>query len=180
MLELVNEKVTLREFSLQHLHDKKYFSWLRDLDVVTPLYRIEYLKPIDFASVEKYVEDLLKSPNDCFFAVHDTASQEFIGTHRLGHINWRAGLADIGVMIGNKAFWGKGFGNAILKLSIPYSFKTLSLRKLTGGTPKTNLAMCHCFEKNGFVLEGVKRQELFINGEYVDHMLYGLLKEEAL
>jgi [ribosomal protein S5]-alanine N-acetyltransferase len=179
MLELVNEKVTLKEFSEENLYDKKYFSWLRDLEVVTPLYRTEYLKPIDFKSVENYVQNLLKSPNDCFFAVYATQTNEFIGTHRIGHINWRAGIGDLGIMIGDKTHWRKGVADSVLKLSIPYCFKTLSLRRLTGGTPKTNIAMCKCFEKNGFTLEGTKRQELLINGQYVDHVFYGLLKEEV-
>jgi len=53
------------------------------------------------------------------------------------------------------------------------------LRKLTGGTPEINTAMCRCFEKVGFMQEGIKRKELLINGKFVDHVLYGLLKEET-
>lgn len=179
MLELIGEKVILREFTEKNLLDAKYYSWLRNLDVVTHLYRLEYLKPINFSRVENYVRNLLESDNDCFFAIYHKTSGAFIGTQRVGHINWRSGLADIGIMIGDQAFWGKGLGSDALKVAIRYAFTTLSLRKVVGGTPQNNISMCRCFEKIGFVKEAVKRKELLINGEYIDHIHYGLLKEEA-
>lgn len=179
MLELVGEKIILREFSKENLYDENYFRWLRNLDVVINLYRIEYLKPINFKLVEEYVQNLWQSDTDCFFAIYDKASQKFIGTQRIGHINWRAGIADMGIMIGDTEYWGKGCGNAALELAIKYSFTTLSLRKLGGGTASNNIAMCRCFEKLGFIREAVKRKELLINGKFIDHVFYGLLKEET-
>lgn len=178
MLELTGEKVVLREFSKENLYDKRYQQWLRDLDVVTSIYRMEYLMPLDFSTIEKYVVDMLASDKDAFFAIYHRSSQMFIGTFRIGHINWRSGVGDVGIMIGDKEFWGQGLGKETLKLGIQYAFKTLSLRKLTGGTPRSNKSMCSCFEKAGFLQEGIKRKELLIAGNYDDHMLYGLLKEE--
>lgn len=178
MLELTGEKVILREFSKENLYDPRYYEWLRDLDVVTALYRMEYLMPLSFSDIEQYVENMLKSEKDAFFAMYHRASQMFIGTFRLGHINWRSGVADIGIMIGDKEFWGQGLAKETLKLGIHYAFNTLSLRKLTGGTPSSNTSMRHCFEKAGFTQEGLKRKELLINGDYEDHVLFGLLKED--
>lgn len=179
MLELIGDRVILREFTDKNLFDEKYYSWLRNLDVVTHLYRLEYLKPIPFNRIIDYVKGLLESENDCFFAIYHKSTETFIGTQRLGHINWRVGLADVGIMIGDQSYWGKGLGSDVLKLIVEYAFNSLSLRKLGGGTARNNVAMCRCFEKNGFVQEAVKRKELLINGEYVDHIHYGLLKEEV-
>lgn len=179
MLELIGKKVILKEFSKENLYDQKYYSWLRDLDVVKNLYRMEYLKPIEFKTIEQYVQTIWESENDCLFAIYDKTTQYFIGTHRLGHINWRSGVADIGLMIGDKEYWGRGFATEALELCIEYAFTTLSLRKLIGGTPSINSAMCRCFEKAGFTKEGTKRQELLIDGKYVDHVLYGLLRYET-
>jgi ribosomal-protein-alanine N-acetyltransferase len=179
MLELVGEKIILREFSEENLYDKNYYQWLRDLAVVEGLYRIEYLKPLLFGNIERHVKNLLASENDCFFAIYCRATQKFIGTQKIGHINWRAGIGDIGLMIGDKNYWGKGLGTNVLQVALKYAFTTLSLRKLTGGTPKINAAMCRSFEKVGFMQEGVKRKELLINGKFIDHILYGLLREET-
>jgi [ribosomal protein S5]-alanine N-acetyltransferase len=178
MLERIGEKIILREFSRENMHDNRYFQWLRDVDVVMPLYRTEYLLPIDFSLVEKYVENMLLSNQDAFFAIYHRSSEMFIGTFRLGHINWRSGIADVGMMIGDKEFWGQGLGTEVLSLGIEYAFNVLSLRKLIGGTPGSNGAMRRCFEKTGFKQEGIKRKELLIAGQYDDHVLYGLLKED--
>ena len=178
MLEVAGEKIILKEFTDENLYDSRYFSWLRDIDVVLELYRLEYLKPMHFSEVETYIKKLFMSENDCFFALYHRASLKFIGTVKIGHINWRVGIADLGLMIGDKEFWGQGIGSEAVKTAVNYAFQTLSLRKVSGGTASTNIAMCRCFEKVGFKQEAIKRKELLMRGEYVDHLHYGLLKEE--
>lgn len=178
MLELMGDKVILREFTPNHLGDPDYFKWLRDPQVTTSIYRLEYLLPLQFHQVEEYVHQLWKSGKDCFFAVHDLADGQFIGTQRIGHIDWRAGHADMGVMIGDKSRWGKGLATQALRLACGYAFTVLSLRRLTGGTSANNTAMARCFTRLGFVNEGRLRSHLLLNGQYEDHLLFGLLREE--
>jgi len=176
MLELRGTNVLLREFTRDHLNDPAYFRWLRDPEVVIPIYRMEYLLPLRFEQVASYVETLWASGKDCFFAVHDRGTGAFIGTQRIGHIDWRAGIADLGVLVGEREFWGRGVATEAVRLACKYAFDTLSLRRLTGGTPASNEAMCRCFRKLGFEEEGRLRQQLLIQGKYEDHVLFGLLK----
>lgn len=178
MLELVGQNVVLREFTKENLNDARYFSWLRDLEVVTQIYHRDYLLNLNFSAVEEYVNALLKSGTDCFFAVYDRKTNNFIGTQKIGHINWHSRVADMGIIIGDKDFRGKGYSKDILNCALKYAFGPLSLRRLTGGTSGTNVAMQKCFESLGFVKEGVLRSQLLINGEYADHVLYGINKEE--
>lgn len=178
MLQIEGEKIILKEFTKDNLYDEKYFSWLRDPEIVSQLYRIEYLLPISFVEVEKYVESVWDSKNDCFFAVYLKENNEFIGTQKIGHINWRSGIGDVGIMIGAKSHQGKGLSKDILNTAMGYAFNYLCLRKLTGGTSQNNLAMQKCFEGLGFKKEGTLRLQLLINGKYRDHLLYGILKDE--
>ena len=78
----------------------------------------------------------------------------FIGTAKIGHINWRSGIADVGIMIGEKKYWGKGLGTEVVNLITKYAFDYLSLRKLVAGTNANNIGMCKCFFSNGFKKEG--------------------------
>lgn len=178
MLELSGRKVVLREFGQDHLNDPKYFAWLRDPEVVLPIYRMEYLLPLSLDAVRSYVESLWKSGRDAFFAIHEKESGTFVGTQRVGHIDWRSGVGDIGVLIGDRACWGKGYATDAVRTACGYSFETLSLRRLTGGTPASNEAMCRCFRRLGFREEGRLRKQLLIRGRYDDHVLYGLIKDE--
>jgi RimJ/RimL family protein N-acetyltransferase len=180
MLAISGSKTVLKEFTREHLHDERYFRWLRDVEVVLSIYRVEYLLPITLESVEKYVNSVLSSGTDCFFAVHDKTTDEFVGTQRIGHIDWRAGTADIGVLIGDRAHWGKGYATDAVRAACRYAFDILSLRRLTGGTPSSNEGMRRCFAKLGFKEEGCRRSHLLIRGQYEDHIVYGLLKEEFI
>ncbi len=177
-MQLEGKSVVLKEFTEQHLQDPRYLAWLRDFDIVIPIYRLEYLMPLQFAEIEQYARTMMSSKNDCFFAIHHKDSNEFIGTLRIGHINWRSGVADIGIIIGEKKYWGKGLAAEAVTTACEYAFTTLSLFKLTGGTPGSNTAMCKCFSKAGFVQEGRLRKQLLINGDHIDHVLFGLLKED--
>jgi ribosomal-protein-alanine N-acetyltransferase len=178
MLELTGQRVLLREFTKDHLHDPIYFSWLRDLEVVIPIYRTEYLLPLHFDQVVAYVESLWKSGKDCLFAVHDRATGAFVGTQRIGHIDWRSGVGDIGVLIGERQAWGRGVATEAVSIACNYAFQTLGLRRLTGGTPASNEAMCRCFKRLGFEEEGRLREQLLMRGKYEDHLLFGLLKDQ--
>lgn len=178
MLELIGNRVILREFTRENLNDVRYFLWLRDIDVITQIYHRDYLLNLDFSEVEKYVNALMKSGSDCFFAVYDKETTSFIGTQKIGHINWHSRIADIGIIIGDRNYRGKGYSREILQCAMQYAFGPLSLRRLTGGTSGTNVAMQRCFESLGFSREGVLRSNLLINGEYTDHVLYGIMKEE--
>lgn len=178
MLELVGVNIILREFSEENLHDEKYFKWLRDLDVVETINRIEYILPIKFSEVEKYVNNLWNSSHDAFFSIYTKDKNEFIGTQRVSEINWRTGTANLGILIGEREYWGKGIAKDSISVICDYCFNKLSLRRLVANTLATNIAMGKCFERLGFKLEGILREDSLIKGKYVDRNLYGLFKNE--
>jgi len=178
MPTLSGERVELRDFSPAHLDDPRYAGWLADPEVVKTIYRLEYLLPCPPEEIRDYASRLMRSRNDGFFAIHWREDGRFVGTLRIGHIDWRAGLGDIGILVGDRDFWGRGIATEAVALACDHSFRYLSLRKLTGGTPATNTAMCRCFERLGFRREGTLRRQLLLGGEFVDHALYGLFRDE--
>lgn len=178
VLQLQGERVDLREFTEEHLQLPNYSAWLRDLEVVQGIYRLEYLKPLNVSEIEKYARSMIASKDDCYFGIHLKQDGQFVGTAKLGHIDWRTGTGDVGVLIGEKGMWGKGLATDAVQTLCSYAFKTLSLRKLTGGTAANNLGMISCFQKLGFIEEGRLRQKLLMNGNYIDQLLFGLFPSE--
>ena len=177
-LKIAGKQIYLKEFTEENLYDPKYAKWLKDIEVVKTIGRAEYLKPFQFSEIENYVKRLWESKNDCFFAIYYRKNQEFIGTLKIGSIDWYNRVADIGIMIGNRNYWGKGLAKDAVSSASNYAFKYLGMRKLIGGCLKTNIAMCKCFEEVGFRREGNRKQQIFFEGKYVDHVIYGMLKEE--
>lgn len=153
-----------------------YLSWLRNIKTIEMIGRQEYLLAMDIDQIRAYVKKLNLSDNDSFFKVYYMG--KFIGTFKVGHIDWRLKSADLGIMIGDIKFQKKGLSTKIMLLGIRYSFDILGLRRLTGGCYAENLAMCKCFESCGFKLEGKERESVTLGDRYTDHILYGLLKRE--
>jgi len=174
---LQGKMLRLEEFSNKHLHDPKYYAWLQDKEVVETLGRSEYLTSFPFCIIEDYVINLKSSNNTYFFASYFKEDNEFIGTVRL-RVDWQLKTADFGMMIGDKKYWGRGLlKDAMLTLSV-YAFKKLGMRKVIVGCLSTNIAVCKCCERLGFKKEAVLRKEVPFRGEFVDHILYGVFKDE--
>lgn len=177
-LTIFGEKIYFKEFTEDNLYDERYHKWLRDISVVRGIMRVEYLKPMQFSEIENYVKRLWSSNQDCLFAMYFKENNEFIGTLKIGAIDWQSKAADIGILIGNKDYWGKGICKDAVPTLCDYAFKYLNMRKLIGGALVTNVAMCKCFEHTGFKKEGTLRKQNFFEGEYIDLILYGIFKSE--
>jgi ribosomal-protein-alanine N-acetyltransferase len=177
-LTLQGAIVSLEEFSEQDLEAQAYYRWLRDPEVVMTICRLEYLLPLSAEAIQDYARTLMRSDRDAFFSIVLKENDAFIGTLRIGHIDWRTGEADIGILIGEKSYWGKGVATDAICTACRYAFDTLSLRRLTAGTTASNLAMCRCFTRLGFQLEGRLRGKDLIRREYVDHLLYSVFRDE--
>jgi RimJ/RimL family protein N-acetyltransferase len=73
---------------------------------------------------------------------------------------------------------GKGLAFESYKLFIPYIFYTFFLHKVSLEVLVTNKRAISLYHKLGFFAEGVKREEVFKNGIYVDSLIMSLLKHD--
>lgn len=178
MATLQGAKCYLVPFEVNHMNDEEYLGWLRDYDVVKTINRLDYLRPVSFEEVRRYCESVMQSPQDIFMAIHEVASERFIGTIRASRIDLVTRTADIGILIGEKDVWGKGFGTDAISTLAEYLFDRLCLRKLTAGLMAVNPGMLRVFEKLGFRQEGVFREQDYFEGKYVDHIYLGCFRDE--
>ena len=75
---------------------------------------------------------------------------------------------------------GHGYMTAAVRALIPFSFGSLRLHRLEAACIPTNVASIRLLERTGFIREGFAREYLCINGTWQDHLLYALLKDDAL
>ena len=183
MFRIDGARTYMVPFEEHHLVNPRYFDWLTDLEVMRFIGREEYLRPIRFERVREYVEGLWASDCCSFFAVHVLSDERFIGTAKLNYVD-QAGLAsrtaDVGIMIGDRACWGKGMATDALHALCQFAFDTLGARKLTAGAIAGNDAVIRAFRRIGFAEEGRLRQKVFLAGEYRDHVLLGCLRGELV
>ncbi|MFC7322082.1 GNAT family N-acetyltransferase [Halobacillus campisalis] len=112
------------------------------------------------------------------FIVYTLATDEVIGKCDFRQVNPITRSAEIGLNIGERSFWGKGYGQDIIKTMLKHLFYTLNVRRVQLDTWSGNHQAIRLYEKCGFKHEGKLRQNEFIDGEYYDTVLMGLLREE--
>ena len=182
-MEIIGNNIYLKKFDSSHLNSDDYIFWLRDYEVMKYIGREEYLTSISFDEVEKYIYSLWEDKYNEFYAVHLKDTNKFIGTTKINFINdsgLKTKTADIGIMIGDRNYWGKGLAKDILFTISSYCFSNLGLRKLTSGAFKDNVAVVKAFEKIGYKKEACLREKVLIQDQYYDQILLGCFRNELV
>lgn len=117
-------------------------------------------------------------PREIVFAVALKETGELIGAIGLHLIDWINRRATTGSYIGDKEHRGKGFGKEMKLAVLEYAFETLDLQKIKSEANADNLASIACLKSCGYVQEGIRRSEMFINGRRVDSVLFGITRED--
>jgi RimJ/RimL family protein N-acetyltransferase len=87
------------------------------------------------------------------------------------------GWMEIGPAISPKEA-GKGYGTEAMQIMVDYLFLTTDIMRITELTDVRNVAAQKCYEKVGFKKEGTIRKARYYRGEWADHYIYGILREE--
>jgi RimJ/RimL family protein N-acetyltransferase len=89
-------------------------------------------------------------------------------TGHLGPLESQNNIIQLGMMIGDKSFWGKGIGSEVVELGLKFAFKILKVHKVVLDVREDNLRAIRVYEKNGFVHEGVVQAQVLKNNRYYD------------
>ncbi|MCW1309836.1 MAG: GNAT family protein, partial [Candidatus Nanoarchaeia archaeon] len=100
----------------------------------------------------------------------------FIGLYNIDLINKNA---EVGIIIGDNNFRGKGIGTEALKLSCDFGFKYLGLRLIYAYILSSNTISLNLFKKNGFKEECIMHNRVFRNGLWHDIYVLTLEKEDV-
>lgn len=84
----------------------------------------------------------------------------------------------VGIDICEDDYLNRGYGTEALKLWVDHLFANSEYHKLCLDTWSFNPRMMRVAEKVGFIPEGFQRQMQFWDGEWLDLLHYGMLREE--
>ena len=103
-----------------------------------------------------------------------------IGNVALQNIHPVYRSADFSIIIGERDYWGKGYGKEAATLMFDHGFKAMNLHRIACGTFSTNTAMRKLTRSLGMSVEGLRIDAAYKNGEYLDVSEYGILREDWL
>ncbi len=153
-----------------------YLQWLNDAEVTK--YNSHATFPNTQEKMEAYYNSLQDNNMNVVLGIIDRESAKHIGNVALQQINWISKNAEFAILLGDKAFWGKGMGEEAARLIVSYGFERLNLHRIYCGTIKGNMGMKKLAKKLCMTEEGRRREAIFKNGEYFDIIEYGVLRKE--
>ncbi|WP_257350360.1 GNAT family N-acetyltransferase [Pseudalkalibacillus decolorationis] len=179
---ITGKKVELRPVSLEDF--KRTYQWRNDeetakLEAGTGLFHHSHV-PLEQIedTYEKAIKKLDKRDAGEFSIYTQEENPKHIGLICYRELNIVARRCTLGIGIGDKEYWGNGFGSDAMKALINYLFQTMNLNRVQLDTWSGNVRAIRSYEKCGFVVEGRLRNHAYIDGKYYDTIVMGLLKEE--
>lgn len=145
-----------------------YVGWLNDPEI-NQFLESRFIEHT-LESTRAYVGDMLASPGNMMLGIRSMALERHVGNIKLGPIDRHHGLGEVGLMIGERAAWGKGIATRAISIISRIGIDQLGLRKITAGCYATNAGSQKAFEKAGFFVEGV-RENHFVFDNKPEHLV---------
>ncbi len=135
----------------------------------------------DIASLPtaKQMREFLEKEEDLhFFMIRSLEDDKAIGMVDLSGFNWVSGDCFVGIGLGEREYWGKGYGTEAMNLILGYGFRQLNLHRVSLDVFEYNPRAIRSYEKCGFQHEGRARGALNREGRRWDLIFMGILREE--
>lgn len=165
-------KIRLRALERDDL--PHFVRWINDPEV-RRFMNMRY--PLSMTEEEKWWEGHLERENDFIFAI-EAQDGVYIGNIGLHSIQRENRKAMLGIIIGDRAYWGQGYGTDAIRALLGWAFDYLNLNRVYLTVYAYNRRAIRCYEKCGFRYEGAMRQARYSDGQYHDEWMMGILREE--
>lgn len=130
-------------------------------------------------SLHDFVTAMERDPYNLFTGIFLKEGDRHIGNIKLGPINRQHGHADIGLLIGDRSSWGKGYASEAIGILTEFAFDQIGLHRCTAGAYAHNEGSSRAFEKCGYVREGILRDHWLFNGRFQDGVCLGKINPKA-
>lgn len=175
MKMLYGKRVRLRAIEREDI--PAFLRWFNDPEVRQWLTSIQLLSR---AKEERWFEEQLARTNDLILGIEVQVDQGWtlIGNIGLHGLDWKNRRATLGIVIGERDFWDKGFGTEAIEVLLRYAFLELGLHRVELEVFEENRRARRCYEKVGFREEGIRREAVFRDGRFQDLVIMSILARE--
>lgn len=175
---MIGQRIMLREYRREDLASIR--KWRNDTEVTKYLSHI-FLPPQTDPVTEDFLERVLSGRhNDYNFVIAHKDTEAYIGQVDLFNLQSINRTAELGVVIGDPAYRSQGIGTEAITLMLEFAFLRANLQRIDLWVNSTNPRAIRCYEKCGFIREGVRRHCHFEDGAYIDLVLMGALRDDFL
>jgi len=173
---IYGERVRLRAVEREDV--KKFYVWVNDPEVTRHL---SLYLPMSTVDEENWFDSMTKrdqSEKALAIEVRDGNGWKMVGNCGVFGIDTVNRLGELGIMLGEKDEWNKGYGTETMTLLLRHCFDTLNLNRVFLHVYAENLRAKRAYEKAGFVEEGRLREAVYKHGNYDDVIVMSVLRSE--
>lgn len=170
-----SENVYIRRLEKTDL--RQTLKWINEPELMTIM---GFKGPKNKAEQDEWFLELNKYDTKVVFAICLNKGNKHIGNvslYSIDLINRNAGLS---VFIADQNNRHKGYGTEALKLLLDYAFNHINLIRVYLKTSADYTGAVKMYQSLGFKKEGIMRCHEFRNGEYINKIIFGLLKDEYI
>ena len=138
----------------------------------------QLIVPVNLDHVQDWYDQMRQDRNRYLFAIRTLAENRFLGYCNVRGIQWQPRWGKIGMMIGDPAQWGRGYGTDATRVLLKFCFMELALNRVQLRVLSYNARAIRCYQKVGFQHEGVLREAMLRDGQYVDIVQMSILRRE--
>jgi len=153
-----------------------WYTWLNDPEVTKHQNKGLFPNTIDIQ--RKYMITMQESSTDILFVIQHKKTGSHIGCVALHNIDWINRSANLGILIGNKHYWGKGIGKLAWNMITKHGLFYLNLHRIYADCFAENKATVKIAQASGYKIEGTVRDKYYKGGEYHDAIILSVLKDE--
>jgi RimJ/RimL family protein N-acetyltransferase len=156
----------------------EHFShWSRDSELLRLMDSFP-ARAFSVKAIQEWLEKEQMKEDNLYFSIRTLDEDRLVGDIGLDGIQWNHGDAFMGISLGDRGDWGKGYGKDAMQLILRYAFTELNLKRVTLNVFEYNPRAISAYEKVGFVHEGRMRQFLNREGRRWDLLFMGITREE--
>jgi len=167
-VSLCEGAICIRPLTKRHINSR-YLKWLNDTNVT----RFLSTRKASSKDLINFYKKAKASNNSVIFAIE--LRGRHIGNVKLD-IDWRHNHASLGIMIGDKLQWGKGYGSRAVRLASEYCFDRLGLSVVILGVIGIHKSAIKAYKKAGFKIKGRIEDMLEFEGRRADKVIMGIDK----
>ncbi len=153
-----------------------YLQWMNDFEVMRGY--ADGLRPMSREMGEAWYDRAVKTESEVHFTIYELAAMCPVGFTELLDVDPFHRTAEFGLLIGEKDFWGRGYGTETTMLMLEYGFIGLGLHSLWLGAYEFNEPALRAYTRAGFRLLGRKREAARFGGRVYDEILMDCLATE--
>jgi len=172
---LETKRLIIRPISLEDQND--IFEYRRDKDIN----KFQAWIPETIVDVKTFIGDTAKQINVPYtwfqFVIVERQTQSIIGDLGIHFLDKENRQVEIGCTL-NKNFQNKGYATESVKRVIDFLFKELRKHRIITSIDPNNMSSIRLVERIGFRKEAHFVESLFVDGKYVDDLVYALTEKD--